>query len=227
MVLKKFPNSKLSRLMDVADQHVQSRAQAGVVQPDKEDSSCHAEMVVVVGFTTPAGIRAGLGGGGSPALPLLNLPTTPFKGVPQEPLCQQAAKDNQSPQQQSGENHISLGKPGQRREVGVGAREGHSLVCGCSLLIPSRALEGKRSGASPRIPVTAGLTQSISGTYPAPEAVCQWKRLTQRRSTRRRESLDADSNRRPSITEAPCFARLTAKLIRSVSAYLHPTWTNP
>lgn len=39
--------------------------------------------------------------------------------------------------------------------------------------------------------------------------------------------LPVSADWQPSIIEGPRFARLTAKLIRSMSAYLHAIWTNP
>lgn len=55
-----------------------------VVRPDKEDSSCHKERGNLR-------LHAGRGSPHPSCLHPSTLPTTPFKGVPQEPLCQQAA----------------------------------------------------------------------------------------------------------------------------------------
>lgn len=52
-----------------------------VVRPDKEDSSCRGERGEFTALTLT---------------PLSTFPQPPFKGVPQEPLCQQAAKGRQS-----------------------------------------------------------------------------------------------------------------------------------
>lgn len=69
-----------------------------VVRPDKEDSSCHKERGNLRLYTGRGSPRPLF-----PSLPS-TFPQTPFKGVPQEPLCQQAAKQCET---YSGITHIS------------------------------------------------------------------------------------------------------------------------
>lgn len=45
-------------------------------------------------------------------------------------------------------------------------------VSGCSLLVPIRPSRERDRGASPHITLRSGLSQTVTGTCPTPEAVC-------------------------------------------------------